>query len=63
MNKFAPQMTYIQGEGIQWSRRGTGTAAQSTVSGRTHLRNAAISKKTLHSGSNIDIMIGVFNSL
>ena len=45
MIKFAPQMTYIQGEGTQWSRNGTGTVAQSTVTGRTHLRNAAISKK------------------
>ena len=39
MIEFAPEMKYIQGEGIQWSRNGTGTAAQSTVTGRTHLRN------------------------
>ena len=39
----------MHGEGLQWSRNGTGTAAKSTGTGRTHLHNAAIDKNNLHS--------------
>ena len=46
----------MHGEGLQWSRNGTGTAAKSTGTGRTHLHYR---QKQLAQLDSIGIMLGV----